>query len=273
METCTDDNIFAITPFLLPLDLANFALVCKRFGEQNNDTSAKLANKRQRGWPWSMMEEASRRRVSLAKDDKDNLWRDSDLISIRGEESWMAVDHRLYLLKSSYVFRRIIGSAISHVDGDITHVQLRRREKVGFSVAICQEVMKAGKHYAEFTITEPGKIFMGIIRPIHDWRKKKIRHEEFGAYCRNQSESGPSYVGNVHQYYYYDDRHSLKKGDVIGMLLDLNKGNMAVYKNGACLGVKMGRGLTGHYSWAVTINNYGSNKPSVRIGKGLTPGG
>ena len=63
----------------------------------------------------------------------------------------MAVDHRLHLLRSSYAFSRIIGSAIGHVNGDITHVQQRRREMFGSSVAICQEVMKSGKHYAEFS--------------------------------------------------------------------------------------------------------------------------
>jgi hypothetical protein len=34
------------------------------------------------------------------------------------------------------------------------------------SIAICQEVMAEGKHYAEFTVTQRGYIMPGIIRPI-----------------------------------------------------------------------------------------------------------
>lgn len=264
METCTDDNVFAITSFLLPRDLFNLALVCKCFGWKN--ASSTKSTKSRQGWPWSMMEEASRRRVSAAKNDKDNPWRGSDLITIRGEESWMAVGYRLYLLQSSLIFSKIIGSAISHVNDDMTHVQCKRRETVGFSVAICQKVMTAGKHCTQFTITQRGGIYMGIIRSsIHGWPKKRIKHEDFRVYCRSQSD--PGYVGNVDQYYYYDERNKLKNGDVFGMLLDLDQGTMTVYKNGECLGVKV-RGLAGHYCWAVTMNKNGHNIPSVYIRPG-----
>jgi len=181
----------------------------------------------------------------------------------------MAVHQRLHLLRSSYVFRRIIGTTMSYLDDDIRHIQGRRKEAKGFSVAICQEVMKEGKHYAEFTITKPGAIYMGILRPIHDWPKKKIRHVEYRSYCKAQS--GPGYnVGNWDQYYYYDERVGLQRGDVFGMLLDLDRGTMTVYKNDERLGIKM-KGLGGYYCWAVTMNNYGSNRASVRIGKGKIP--
>ena len=39
-------------------------------------------------------------------------------------------------------------------------------------------------------------------------------------------------------------------GDCIGLLLDLDRGEMLVYKNGAPLGV-MATGLSGEYCWAV----------------------
>lgn len=222
------------------------------------------------------MEEASRRRVSSAKNDENNPWRASDLITIRGEESWMAVDHRLQLLQSEHlVFGRIVGNAIGYVNNDITHVQGRRREATGFSVAICQDVMKRGKNYAEFISTQSGAIYMGIIRPIHDWPKKKIKHKEFSTHCRGQQ--GPGYDGSVHQYYYYaNEEKRLEKGDVIGMLLDLDVETLTVYRNGICLGDVM-HGLTGHYCWAVATMNTkdglthsccGTNRPSLRIRRG-----
>ena len=212
LETCTDDNILAMASFLLPKELVNLALVCKLFGGKNVAAARPAAGKRRReGRPWSAMEEASRRRVSAAKNDRHDPWRDSDLIMIWRKESWMAVDHRLHLLRSSYAFSRIIGSAIGHVNGDITHVQQRRREMVGSSVAICQEVMKSGKHYAEFTITGDGIIYVGIIRPIHGWSKKRMKHGEFRAYCQNWS--GPGYVGDVHQFYFVTESNNLlRKG-------------------------------------------------------------
>eukprot|EP00584_Thalassiosira_punctigera_P006729 CAMPEP_0172542830 /NCGR_PEP_ID=MMETSP1067-20121228/13361_1 /TAXON_ID=265564 ORGANISM="Thalassiosira punctigera, Strain Tpunct2005C2" /NCGR_SAMPLE_ID=MMETSP1067 /ASSEMBLY_ACC=CAM_ASM_000444 /LENGTH=226 /DNA_ID=CAMNT_0013329133 /DNA_START=176 /DNA_END=856 /DNA_ORIENTATION=- len=225
------------------------------------------------------MEEASRRRVSAAKDDRLNPWKDSDLLTIRGEESWIAVDHRLHLLRSAYVFSRIIGSAISYVNDGITHVQVRRRETVGFSVAICQETMKAGKHYADFTLTQSGSIYIGIIRPIHDWPKKKMVLREFREYCGSQS--GQGYEGNVHQYYFCVSDHSkFKKGDIAGMLLNLEEGTGTLYRNGVCLGVKV-KNLAGHYCWAVAIKNdrdgrltkYETNKPSMSIARGVVPGG
>ncbi|KAL7524385.1 hypothetical protein ACHAXR_001777 [Thalassiosira sp. AJA248-18] len=211
------------------------------------------------------MEEASRRRISGAKNDLENPWRSSDLITIRGEESWMAVDHRLHLLQSSLAFSRIIGSAISYVNDDITHVQAKR-STVASTVAICQEIMKSGRHYAEFTVTQHGVITIGIIRPIHDWPNRKLNLKEYKTYCSELNGQG-GYSGHVHQFNWNNDGF-LNDGDVIGMILDLDEGTLTVYKNGIRLGVMIrSRGLAGHYCWAVTMKCYGSNRPSVRIKK------
>lgn len=281
METCNDDIILAISSLLLPQDLANLAFVCKRLGMRNNvvvssTSSGKSASSKQRRqqhegvtgcWPWSIMEEASRRQVSMAKNDKDNRWRDSNLITIRGDdESWMAVHHRLHLLQSSLAFGRIVGSSIRYVDGDITHIQGRRTgERVGFSVAICQRVMKAGMHFVEFAVTEVGgTIGFGIIRPIDGHPKKKMKNDEFRAYCNMRwQRNEPGYEGDIHQY--YDQTIHLERGDVIGMMLDLDRSVLTVYKNGECLGVKIRTGLAGHYCWAVTMDRLGYSRPSVRV--------
>ena len=45
---------------------------------------------------------------------------------------------------------------------------------------------------------------------------------------------------------------AIEQGDRIGMLLDLDQGTMTVYKNDERLGV-MATGLSGEYSWAVTL--------------------
>ena len=272
MDACTDDNIFAIASYLQPTDLVRLALVCKRFGGGANNKSTKSKRRQDGEWPWSLMEEASRRRVSAAKDDKNNKWRNSDLLTVNGdEESWMTVDQRLHLLQSSLVFSRIIGSSLNYINGDISHIQGKRKEAVGYSIAICQEVMKSGRHYAEFVVTKKGAIYIGIVRPIHDYPKKKIKFEDFRSYCSDKRED-PGYVGNRDEWYYYDERVSLENGDIIGLLLDLDKGTTTVYKNGTCLQRWHGASrLYGHYSWAVKMNNYGSTRPSVRIQPGISP--
>ena len=43
-----------------------------------------------------------------------------------------------------------------------------------------------------------------------------------------------------------------EEGDRIGLLLDLDQGSMTVYKNDERLGV-MATGLSGKYSWAVSL--------------------
>lgn len=161
METCTDDGIIlcAIASLLQPKDLTNLALVCKHFGGTNATLNTE----------WSMMEEASWCRISVAKDDGNNPWRDLDLLTIRGgEEPWMAVHHRLHLMQTLLVFSHIIGNAITHVNGDITHIQVQGRTSSGtdgLSVAACQKVLQSGRHYAEFIVTKLSSsgIIVGIM--------------------------------------------------------------------------------------------------------------
>ncbi|KAL7545775.1 hypothetical protein ACHAWF_009122 [Thalassiosira exigua] len=269
MQACDEDSIFAITSFLSPADIFGLAMASKRFG--GSSAMARASTKRRPGtWPWSLMEEASRRRILAAKSDAGNPWRESDLIALRGEESWMAVDHRLHLLRYSLVFSRIIGSGLGYVDGDIQHVQWKRMDRVGFSVAICQEVMKSGSHFAEFAVVNYGAVCLGVIRPIHNWPKKRIKHDEYRVYCESQSIFDPGYVGSVNEYYYNCENSLFKEGDTVGLSVDLEDGSMTVFKNGKSLGARMNIGLAGHYCWAVKmnlLNNLGCQRPRVQCRK------
>ena len=58
-----------------------------------------------------------------------------------------------------------------------------------------------------------------------------------------------------------------EQDDRIGMLLDLDQGTMTVYKNDERLGV-MATGLSGEYSWAVSLYK----GESARIGAAALPG-
>ena len=59
----------------------------------------------------------------------------------------------------------------------------------------------------------------------------------------------------------WEGGQNAKQGDRIGMLLDLDQGSMTIYKNDEWLGV-MATGLSGEYSWAVSMYRQGT---SVRI--------
>ena len=52
---------------------------------------------------------------------------------------------------------------------------------------------------------------------------------------------------------------STEPGDRIGLLLDLEQGSMAVYKNDERLGVMVRSGLSGEYSWAVSLCETGES--------------
>jgi len=178
----------------------------------------------------------------------------------------MAVHQRLHLLRSSLAFGRIVGSSIRHVDGGIGRIRGKMTgERVGYSVAICQRVMMAGVHCVEFDVTDVGGAMgFGVIRPIDDHPKKRMKHDEFRAYCNMRRHGNePGYEGDVHQY--YDQTMHLERGDVIGMVLDLDGSALTVYKNGKRLGAKVRTGLAGHYCWAVTMDRLGGSRPSVRI--------
>ena len=278
METCTDDNIFAIAQYLQPTEIVNLAFVCKRFGakqkalSKSKRKSNQSISKQQYDYPWSMMEEASRRRVSSAKNDRNNQFKDSGFLTIHGEEeSWIAVDQRSYLLQHSLAFSTILGKTIKYVNGDITHIQVRRRREGSitswsgkeFPIAICQQVMKSGVHCVAFQVTERGSIGLGIIRPtLRDWPKKKMTHSDFMNFCRR----APAVEGSPNQF--FDCMENLKKGDTIQLKLDLNKGVLTFYKNNERYSVISSQcyGLIGHYCWAaVAHGDFSTGNPSIRI--------
>ena len=95
MDRCidSDDIVYALAAFLPPKDLVNLALTCKSFGG--------AASKKKKSW--SRIEEVARRQVSAAKDDVKFKWRQSDLLTIEGQESWIAVYNRLHLLRTSTI--------------------------------------------------------------------------------------------------------------------------------------------------------------------------
>ena len=271
MDTFTDDVIFTLSLYLVPKELANLALVCKRFGYNNDSSKTKkksVSKQQQQDYPWSLMEEASRRRISAAKNDIQNPYRNSDLITIRGEESWIAVDQRLYLLQHSLVFSKLIGTSVRYVKDDITHVDVRKPSAGYVSIAVCNQVMKSGKHIAEFHVTEDGSIAFGIFdASIHKWPKTKMRERELASWCTDlRSNHGDEYITQ------FGFHLCTRKGDVVRMELQdstrMREGRqlrrscdiLTIYKNNEHISEQ--RVYIENLSWAVFGNK---NSSSIRI--------
>ncbi|KAL9189829.1 hypothetical protein ACHAXT_009504 [Thalassiosira profunda] len=181
------------------------------------------------------------------------------------------------------------------------------------ATALCSQfVMIGGKHFAEFDITEKDADFgfrffyarIGIMRPIGpEWRngefgnftplmsawfndllgektdawgssnKNAVLHYSFEGYCEwGDWTMNPSGVHKVDwdgmEGSYDDDDYK------IGLLLDLDEGTLAVYKDGRRLGVMMD-GLTGEYCWVVNLQAQAHGRPeqqNVRIRRAPIPG-
>jgi hypothetical protein len=120
--------------------------------------------------------------------------------------------------------------------------------------AASKAVMRAGRHYVQFTVGCGYANYFGVIRPGWDVKGGKNaedvddRPHVVDGHCFYGTGSGWRYPGARD----WEGMQNAKQGDRIGMLLDLDQGTMTVYKNDERLGV-MATGLSGKYSWAVSI--------------------
>jgi hypothetical protein len=118
--------------------------------------------------------------------------------------------------------------------------------------AASKAVMRAGRHYAQFTVMSGLQMYFGVIRPGWDVEGGKQAYN-VGGHCFYFTAIG---CRCPQRHDWEGMRNAMAKGDRIGMLLDLDQGSMTVYKNDERLGV-MATGLSGEYSWAVSLDRYG----------------
>jgi hypothetical protein len=126
--------------------------------------------------------------------------------------------------------------------------------------------MRAGRHYAQFTLVSGKFMFVGVIRPGWDVEGGQHAYNVDGHcfYCTGNGWCCPGY----HSWEGMQQGvQGARVGDRIGMLLDLDQGSMTVYKNDEWLGV-MATGLSGEYCWAVELYH---ESESARIEPALAP--
>jgi hypothetical protein len=194
---------------------------------------------------WSIGEEAARRWIAGCT-DQERGW-----VPRRGRESWLGLMWEVQSLRRGAVFGRSHESITLSEGGSRATV---RAVQYYYLTTASKAVMRAGRHYAQFTLMSGGyNIIVGVIRP--SWNVEGGRNAPWvDSHCFHDTDDGHRYPG-PHD---WEGRQDALEGDRIGVLLDLDQGSMTVYKNDKRLGV-MATGLSSEYCWAVTLMNSGNS--------------
>eukprot|EP01046_Picozoa_sp_COSAG06_P034048 COSAG06_NODE_3529_length_5226_cov_6.215526_3_plen_305_part_00 len=256
LDAATDDTLLAIAIALpTPADLLRLALTCRaaaqRFyftatsysstidvpsgGTAGSGTAAAAAQ--QQVETWSIIDEAARRWIATCT-NQERGW-----VPRHGRESWLGLMWEVEALRRGAVFGRSHGSMALPEGGAVATAATDDGH-----VAASRAVMRAGRHYAQFTVVGGRIMCFGVIRP--GWDVEGGAHAQVvDGHCFYNTYSGFRFPGNRD---WEGTQDAQEEGDRIGLLLDLDQGTMTVYKNDERLGV-MATGLSGEYSWAVLL--------------------
>ena len=263
--TATPDEAAIIIACALtdPRDLLHLTAACRRFfikciaAPPPPCTTASIGTAAQQAEMWSIAEEAARRWIATECTDQEQGW-----VPRRGRESWLGLMWEVESLRRGAVFGR------SHECELITlsegGAQATRNGYNGvYRTAASKAVMRAGRHYVQFTVANGDGMFFGVIRPGWDveggWDAEVV-----DGHCFYYTFDGYRFPG-CHAW--EGMQNAIEEGDRIGLLLDLDQGTMTVYKNDERLGV-MATGLSSEYSWAVSLGEHGG---STRIEAAAAP--
>jgi hypothetical protein len=143
--------------------------------------------------------------------------------------------------------------SLALADGDT--VATRSKWDGRYHTAASAAVMSDGRHFAQFTVLRGRHVMVGVIRPGWDVGSGQGAQHVDG-HCFFWFGVGTRFPGDSS---WEGMQPSAEPGDRIGLLLDLEQGSMAVYKNDERLGVMVRSGLSGEYSWAVSLCETGES--------------
>jgi len=197
---------------------------------------------------------------------------------VGGTTTWLSI---LYVSENPLNFDMLLGRHIEHLDGrksSVTTCHNNEDEALGSAIA-SGYVMKSGVHYAEFQLLVDCKepiIYVGLVRPMPNLDLGLFAEKGCADFFINNNhflaQKTDEWGGNVHVCDYcardglvgwsdWNGREiighqwmsgELETNDTVGMLLNLDEGSLAVYKNNDRIGV-MKRGLSGIYCWYTTL--------------------
>jgi len=171
METFTDDTVVSLASFLSPHDMLSLALSCTKFGAKHGTATKRQSAARQD----SSTREVRQRTESISLMEVaactvlNTKWTDEEKNALprREDESWIGLYQEfLVVFRLPLQFDKLVGECIHRID-EIT-VCVTPREVEG--VAICSNIMRAGKHHVSFQVTDDDPdstngISLGIMRP------------------------------------------------------------------------------------------------------------
>ena len=251
------DSLFRIACYLPADGLLNLALTCRRFGIGCDDSS-------------SLVEETARRVLRHAATDEE-------MAALPGYDgdNWLSKYNYLRSLRAPLTFDQLVGGRIEYAEGNKSRVvSVDTGFGTGWATAFSNNIMMAGKHYVSFEVHHHRTgLFLGVIRPGEAmqnakgsplWqdfynnftqRKGSVQYNNIVNCCMYRSFNGHCWSSDwegIPDSQTWDGMEEISSPCKIGMLLDLDKGTMSVYKDGRKLGV-MKRGLAGHYCWFVSL--------------------
>jgi hypothetical protein len=264
--TATPDEaaILIATALGSAMDLLRLAAACRRFALKyiaaplpplaaSGSGAAAAAAAAAAAETWSITEEVARRWIAACT-GQERSW-----VPRRGRESWLGLMWEVEVLRRrGAVFGRSHESVTLSEGGSIA---TRSGGRDTWLPAASKAMMRAGHHYAQFTVVNdsaqhPGLLWrlfrpqIGVLRP--GWDVEGGRDAQYvDGHCFYDTHSGRRCPGRPGRQD-WEGMLDAREGDRIGMLLDLDEGSMTVYKNDKRLGV-MATGLSGKYSWAVAL--------------------
>lgn len=280
LSTLDGNVVLYAASFLSATDLVHLGRTCSRFGVSKYDQQRSLTN-----------ESARQTFECNATDDIRNALPQYD------GESDVSLLHQLHLLHKPLEFKQLIGNHIHYTpEKSRTQVSMGTNGQ-GRNCAVSNFVMRGGKHFSSFAISQEADkcyIDIGVIRPLPGWNKKGLdsfdpvyvykfhdvsqdllaeRTEKWGTSdincCSYYCEHGNCCWSNWSDFHteQYEGMESFNENGTIGLLLDLDEGTLTVYKNGRLLGV-MKKGLFGEYCWYISMTSRGD---TVSIKRGTLP--
>ena len=149
MDSFNNDIVIRFASYLCSRDLVSLALTCRKFGSSQTHDSGS-----------SLMEDTAYQIICNATEEE------REAIPKLAHQSYMEVYSELEKHRAPRVFSQLIGEGITHAThDDESHIIFVSGCK---STAICNHVMRAGKHYATFTIMEESSRRIGIVRPLNN---------------------------------------------------------------------------------------------------------
>ncbi|EJK48023.1 hypothetical protein THAOC_33216, partial [Thalassiosira oceanica] len=234
----------------------------------------------QAGQQRSLSNEAARQRFRESTTDEER-----SRLPKYDDESDVGLMRALEQLRRPLCFDELVGYGFSPQEQSSS---VTRTIFDGWSAAVSGHMMRGGRHFVEFEITCDGQspfIHLGVIRPVSltdgidleaEWRgmvhpmissshsrpalAEKLRSQRTAkwgesnvhccAYDCEDGSCGWTDWDTEEDYSDWQGSEVLEGSGTIGMLLDLDEGNLFIFKNGRNLGV-MKEGLGGEYCWLV----------------------